>query len=89
LLKNAPLLILDEVTANLDPLTERAVLDVLMRAETTLMITHRLIAMEHMDEILVLDSGQVRERGTHAQLLETHGLYQQLFDVQNGMLNLA
>jgi ATP-binding cassette, subfamily C, bacterial CydC len=89
LLKNAPLLILDEVTANLDPLTERAVLDVLMRAETTLMITHRLIAMDHMDEILVLDSGRVRERGTHAQLLETHGLYQQLFDVQNGMLNLA
>lgn len=89
LLKNAPLLILDEVTANLDPLTERAVLDVLMRAETTLMITHRLIAMEHMDEILVLDSGRVRERGTHAQLLETHGLYQQLFDVQNEMLNLA
>lgn len=89
LLKNAPLLILDEVTANLDPLTERAVLDVLMRAETTLMITHRLIAMEHMDEILVLDAGRVRERGTHAQLLETHGLYRQLFDVQNGMLNLA
>ncbi len=89
LLKNAPLLILDEVTANLDPLTERAVLDVLMGAETTLMITHRLIAMEHMDEIVVLDAGRIRERGTHVQLLETNGLYRQLFDVQNGMLNLA
>ncbi len=89
LLKNAPLLILDEVTANLDPLTERAVLDMLMGAETTLMITHRLIAMEHMDEIVVLDAGRIRERGTHVQLLETNGLYRQLFDVQNGMLNLA
>jgi ABC-type multidrug transport system fused ATPase/permease subunit len=37
----------------------------------------------------VLDAGRLRERGTHAQLLETNGLYQQLFDVQNGMLNLA
>jgi ATP-binding cassette subfamily C protein CydC len=89
LLKNAPLLILDEVTANLDPLTERAVLDaldVLMQGRTTLVITHRLIAMERMDEILVLDTGQIRERGTHGQLLEINGRYRQLFDVQNGML---
>ena len=92
LLKNAPLLILDEVTANLDPLTERAVLDaldVLMQGRTTLVITHRLVAMERMDEILVLDCGQLRERGTHDELLGVDGLYRQMFDVQNGILTLT
>ncbi len=95
LLKNAPLLILDEATAHLDPLTERAMLDALdvlttgMQGRTTLMITHRLIAMEHMDEILVLDSGRVYERGTHDQLVEADGLYRQMLDVQNGMLSLV
>src|SRR5947209_2479763 len=72
LLKDAPLLILDEATANLDSLTERALLDaldVLMRGRTTLMITHRLVAMERMDEILVLDSGEVCQRGSHSELL--------------------
>ncbi len=91
LLKNAPLLILDEATANLDPLTERAVLDALdalMQERTTLVITHRLVAMERMDEILVLDSGHIRERGTHDQLLEANGLYRQMFDVQNEILSL-
>jgi ABC-type multidrug transport system fused ATPase/permease subunit len=86
LLKDAPLLILDEATANLDPLTERAVLDaldVLMQGRTTLMITHRLVAMERMDEILVLDSGRFIERGTHEQLQSADGLYQQMLDVQN------
>ncbi|TMB88891.1 MAG: thiol reductant ABC exporter subunit CydC [Chloroflexi bacterium] len=91
LLKNAPLLILDEATANLDSLTECALLDaldVLMRGRTTLMITHRLIAMDRMDEILVLDSGRVCERGTHSQLLAADSLYRRMFDVQNGMLAL-
>jgi ATP-binding cassette subfamily C protein CydC len=91
LLKNAPLLILDEATANLDSLTECALLDaleVLMRGRTTLMITHRLIAMDRMDEILVLDSGRVCERGTHSQLLAADSLYRRMFDVQNGMLTL-
>ena len=91
LLKDAPLLILDEATANLDPLTEQAVLDalaVLMRGRTTLMMTHRLVAMERMDEILVLDRGRISERGTHDQLLMQDGLYRRMFEVQNGMLVL-
>src|SRR5438876_906395 len=91
LLKDAPLLILDEATANLDLLTERALLDaldVLMRGRTTLMITHRLVAMERMDEILVLDSGGVCQRGSHSELLAVPGLYRQMLDVQNGMLAL-
>jgi ABC-type multidrug transport system fused ATPase/permease subunit len=92
LLKNPSLLILDEATTNLDPVTERdllAALNVLMQGRTTLIITHRLIDMERMDEILVLDQGRIIERGTHDRLLAMDGLYRQMFEVQNGMLALA
>ncbi|MBV9230575.1 MAG: thiol reductant ABC exporter subunit CydC [Chloroflexi bacterium] len=92
LLKDAPLLILDEATANLDPLTECALLEALhelMQGRTTLLITHRLVAMERMDEILVLNLGQIVERGTHDQLLATEGYYRQMFDIQQGMLVLS
>ncbi len=91
-LKNAPILILDEATANLDPLTERALLDALdelTRGRATLQITHRLLAMERMDEILVLDHGCIVERGTHDGLLAMAGLYRQLFDVQRGVLTFS
>ncbi len=91
-LKNAPILILDEATANLDPLTERALLDALdelTRGRATLQITHRLLAMERMDEILVLDHGRIVERGTHDGLLAMEGLYRQLFDVQRGVLTFS
>lgn len=89
LLKNAPLLVLDEATANLDSLTERsllAALAVLMQGRTTLLITHRLIALERMDEILVLDQGKIKERGTHNQLLSASGLYHEMFSIQEGIL---
>jgi ATP-binding cassette subfamily C protein CydC len=89
LLKDAPLLILDEATANLDPATEEALLqslERLMRGRATLVITHRLLAMEQMDEIIVLDYGQIRERGTHAQLLARGDLYCQLLAAQNNVL---
>jgi ATP-binding cassette subfamily C protein CydC len=92
LLKDAPILLLDEPTANLDPLTEQALLAAiheLMRGRTVLTISHRLIAMERMDEILVLDHGRIVERGTHDHLIAAHGLYRQMLDVQNQMLNLA
>ena len=88
-LKNAPILILDEVTANLDPLIEHALLDTLNKltqGRTTLHITHRLLGMERMNEILVLERGCIVERGTHEELLAMEGLYRQLFDVQQGML---
>ncbi len=91
-LKNAPILILDEATANLDPLTEGALLDALdelARGRATLQITHRLLAMERMDEILVLDHGRIVERGTHDGLLAMKGLYRQLFDVQRGVLTFS
>ena len=92
LLKNAPILILDEATANLDPLTEHAVvdaLDQLMQGRTTLLITHRLVSLERMDEILVLDRGQIKERGSHAHLLASGGLYRRLFDLQRGIVPCA
>ncbi len=89
LLKDAPILILDEATANLDSLTEREVLKAihdLMEGRTTLMITHRLVGMEWMDEILVLKRGRVVERGTHRELLELGGFYRQMWNLQNQVL---
>ena len=91
LLQNAPLLMLDEPTANLDIATESALLDALetvTRGHTTILITHRLRHMGHMDQILVLDQGQIVERGTHAELCAAEGLYRRMLDVQNGMLDL-
>ncbi|WP_376794117.1 thiol reductant ABC exporter subunit CydC [Thermogemmatispora sp.] len=92
LLKDAPILLLDEVTANLDRLTEQALLealDSLMRGRTTLLVTHRLLHMERMDEILVVDRGRIVERGRHEQLLANGGLYRRLWEVQNALLPVA
>jgi ATP-binding cassette subfamily C protein CydC len=89
LLKDSPILILDEPTANLDPVTEKRVLDTLfdlMHGRTALLVTHRLVGLESMDEILVLDHGQVVERGVHAQLLKQGGLYRRMWELQNRIL---
>ena len=89
LLKDAPLLILDEPTANLDALTEQELLRAvrnLMVGRATLTITHRLVGLEDMDEILVLEAGKVVERGTHMQLLQNGGLYLRLWELQNEIL---
>ena len=89
LLRDAPLLILDEATASLDTLTEQAVLEsieTLMQGRTTLVITHRLVGMERMDQILVLDGGRIIERGRHAELLAANGLYRRLWDLQHQIL---
>ncbi len=85
LLRDAPLLILDEATASLDVLTEGEVLHAIqdsMKGRTMLMITHRLVGMEAMDEILVLDQGRVVERGRHAELLRAGRLYRRMWDLQ-------
>ncbi len=90
LLKDAPILVLDEPTANLDPLTERALMDALFAAmdgKTTLMITHRLVSLERFDDILVIDHGEIVERGSHAGLLAQNGLYRQLWTIQNRILS--
>lgn len=89
LLKDAHLLILDEPTANLDTLTESAILKAihtLMEGRTTLLITHRLVGMELMDEILVLDQGREIERGRHSDLLASGGLYYRMWNLQNQVL---
>jgi ABC-type multidrug transport system fused ATPase/permease subunit len=89
LLKAAPILILDEPTANLDPQTERQVLDTLfatMQSKTSLLITHRLVGLENVDEIIVMENGQIVERGTHTELLIHRGLYRRLWDLQNQIL---
>jgi ATP-binding cassette subfamily B protein len=78
LLKNPPVLILDEATSALDSRTEAAIQDVLgeiSRRRTTIVIAHRLSTVVEADEIVVLDQGEVVERGTHAQLLAADGLY--------------
>jgi len=70
--------------AGLDPLTEREVMDEvyqLMEGRTTLVITHRLTGLEKMDEILVLDKGQIVERGKHAELLRQKGLYHKMWEM--------
>ncbi|HBY94996.1 MAG TPA: hypothetical protein DEP84_13730, partial [Chloroflexi bacterium] len=75
-----------EPTANLDPLTERDVLQAIsaaMPGRTTLLITHRLVGLEAMDEILVLEAGRIIERGTHLELIARAGLYQRLWLLQN------
>src|SRR5205807_7563468 len=77
-LRNPPVLILDEATSSLDTQTEAAIqaeLERLSEGRTTITIAHRLSTVRDADQIVVLDSGQIAERGTHEQLLEEGGLY--------------
>ena len=85
ILKDAPILILDEATAALDNESERLVQDALNRLipdRTTLVIAHRLSTVEHADQVLVLDDGRLVEQGTHLQLLAQGGLYAHLHRMQ-------
>ena len=82
LLKNPPILVLDEATSALDSRTEQAIqetLDRVAESRTTIMIAHRLSTIVGADQIVVLDGGQVAERGTHDELLELGGLYADLW----------
>ena len=85
MLKDAPILILDEATAALDNESERLVqnaLQKLMPDRTTLVIAHRLSTIEHADQVLVLDQGHLVEQGTHGELLARGGLYAHLYQMQ-------
>jgi len=89
LLQNAPIFLLDEPTANLDTLTESRILETLLslaHGHSLILITHRLVGLENMDEILVLEHGCIFERGTQTELLARGGLYRRLWDLQNRML---
>ncbi|ABC90218.1 putative ABC transporter, ATP-binding protein [Rhizobium etli CFN 42] len=84
-LKAPPILILDEATSALDTTTEREIqtaLDVVSKNRTTLVIAHRLSTVIGADEIIVLKSGEIAERGTHAALLERNGLYASMWNRQ-------
>ena len=79
ILKDAPIVILDEATANVDPENEdrlQKAIEALTRNKTILMIAHRLKTVRNADQILVLDDGQIVQRGTHSQLMAQEGLYQ-------------
>ena len=85
ILKNAPVLVLDEATSHLDAISEatvREALNRLMVGRTTVVIAHRLSTIRDADKILVLDQGKVVEQGTHQQLLTQRGLYSQLVSAQ-------
>ncbi|MDX1480950.1 MAG: lipid A export permease/ATP-binding protein MsbA [Woeseiaceae bacterium] len=85
LLKDAPVLILDEATSSLDTRSERRIqeaLNALMRDRTTLVIAHRLSTVERADEIIVLHEGRIVESGTHQSLLDAGGRYAELYAMQ-------
>jgi ATP-binding cassette subfamily B protein len=86
ILKNAPILILDEATSSLDSITERAIqdtLDEVMKDKTVLVVAHRLSTIAHLDRILVFDNGRIIEDGSHAELLARRGAYYQLWSKQS------
>jgi subfamily B ATP-binding cassette protein MsbA len=83
--KNPPILVLDEATSALDTESEKLVqdaLDRLMENRTTIVIAHRLSTIQHADEIVVLDKGEIKEQGTHDQLLANNGIYRKLVEMQ-------
>ena len=91
LLKNAPILVLDEATASLDSETESLIqssLDDIMAGKTVVVVAHRLSTIAHLDRIIVLDNGLIVEDGSHHQLLELRGLYYRLWQHQaDGLLS--
>ena len=87
LLKNTPIIILDEPTVGLDPQTERYLLDTIFTAlkdKTIIWVTHHLIGIEKMDQVLFLDNGQITMNGSHEELLKTNERYQQLYLLDRG-----
>ena len=86
ILKNPPILILDEATSALDTESERLVQDALnnlMKNRTSIVIAHRLSTIVNADEIVVINKGELAEKGSHKELLEKDGIYKKLFDMQN------
>jgi subfamily B ATP-binding cassette protein MsbA len=84
-LKNPPILILDEATSALDTESERLVQDAInnmMQNRTSIVIAHRLSTIRHADEIIVLQKGEIAERGNHDELLAKNGIYRRLVDMQ-------
>jgi len=91
LLKQAPIYLLDEPTTQLDTRLEAQIirnLQVALQSHSLLWITQRLVGLEWMDEILVMQSGHILQRGTYAELVQVDGLYRQMWKAQNDLLAL-
>lgn len=85
MLKDAQIILLDEATASLDPENEVEVqkaIDTLIKGRTVIAIAHRLKTIKGADQIIVLDNGRIREKGTHETLMQAKGLYAQLWNIQ-------
>lgn len=85
ILKDAPVVILDEATASIDPENEHLIqgaLSELTRGKTVITIAHRLATIEHADQILVVEDGRIAQKGTHSRLLEEDGLYRRFVEVR-------
>lgn len=79
------ILVLDEATANIDTETESLItqaLEKLMEGRTTIMVAHRLSTIQHADKIIVMHKGEIRESGSHQELLQLGGMYKKLYDLQ-------
>jgi len=86
MLKDAPIVILDEATASIDPENEHLIqqaLSALTQDRTVIVIAHRLSTIEHADQILVMDSGRIAQRGTHQQLLAQEDIYRRFVDIRS------
>lgn len=87
LLKNPPILVLDEATSSLDSESEQKIQDALWRlvkGRTTLIVAHRLSTIMKADMIVVMDKGKIAETGTHSELIAKNGIYSKLYDIQSG-----
>ena len=90
LLKNPPILIMDEATSSLDSESEKKVqeaIERLMKDRTVFVIAHRLSTVVNADKIVVLSGGKIVETGTHEELIEKEGYYKQLYEVQFGEIS--
>ena len=83
IMKDAPIIILDEATANVDPENEKELIeavDALTKEKTIIMIAHRLKTVRHADQIVVVDQGQIVQKGTHEELMQQEGIYRRFVD---------